>query len=199
MGKNSKKLAELNDARVQTLEETTDLLTIDDFEGNQEEFTKYLQNVYSDLRQMEYRYVCRNESMKLYNLEKYGREYGLHENNSIWIGYTNLLKKFKKGTKKYDIVKSMIDNSAACRAPVITKKSTGAAFNGGFSCAIGANSTLAAISGTMGYDGSDNICNVTSTRNFKTGRNDALCANAVGNTPGVPEEHCHTQSEVRKK
>lgn len=197
MGKNSKQLAELHEVRVQTLEETTNLLTIDDFDGNEVEYKNYLLNIYDEVRKIEYRHVCRNEGMKLYNLEKYGRKYGVHENNSIWIGYSNLLGKLPKGSAEYNKVKEMIDNSAASRSKAITEKSIGIKYNGGQSCAIGANSTLAAISGAMGYDGKDNFYNVTAVRN-SGGENDALCAVAVGNTSGVPEENCFTKEEVRR-
>ncbi len=131
--------------------------------ADEKAYREALINQYQSLRYQEYEYVVRNESNRAYNDACEGRSQGVHENQFIWNSGADInLSSPSDSTKVAQtiVVDIGLNPGGMCRQKNKDNKgrvkSTGA-----YSCAIEATALQSAISMNMGYDGPDNIIQVS--------------------------------------
>lgn len=154
---------EMQGLRLQELEQNIPVKTKKDFES-EEAYKDYLLKSYENLRQAEYGYTVRNETMKVYNLACDGSNTtGKKDNQLVWDGYKAYIAAAKTPEEKKRRTEQVKD-CAMSRAPAMG----GMCMLGSENrivmpradlhcCAITSSAVTAQISGKMGYDGKDNL------------------------------------------
>lgn len=154
---------EMQGLRMQELEQNIPVKTKSDFESD-EAYKEYLLQTYENLRQAEYGYTVRNETMKVYNLACDGASAtGKKDNELVWNGYKSYIAAAKTPEEKERRIEQ-VQNSAMSRAAVMggicmlgSEEKTVMPSAGLHCCALTASAITAQISGKMGYDGADNL------------------------------------------
>ena len=119
-----------------------------------EEYRNALIETYNTLRNTQYNYIVLDEATKVYNIAQVGKSHGQNENSLIW----------NDGYMKFNSDALPVDTFAVSRAPEIARTVYGTKRNisGEYaSCAITAVSLASQCSGEMGYDGNENIIQVS--------------------------------------
>lgn len=188
---NKEMVEEMQRLRMQELERNVPLKSRKDFES-EEAYKDYLLQSYEALRQKEYGYVVRNETMKVYNLACDGtKATGCRDNLLVWDGYKKYIQSAKSPEEKARR-RQQVEDCAMGRAGEMG----GLCFNGRaravkplyklHCCAISASSVVAQISGEMGYDGDENLI---IAKQRKNSRNNLVAAKDINKTDSIPPQY----------
>lgn len=146
--------------RLGKLEKDIPIKTRSDFESD-DAYKSYLLDSYVALRQSEYQYTVRNETMKVYDLACDGAKCtGLTDNDQVWNGYRAYINSAKTPEEKQRR-QAQVNDCAIGRAPAmgsVCMNGTSGIVKGKYHCcAITSSAITAQISAKMGYDGEDNL------------------------------------------
>lgn len=154
---------DMRDYRLWKLEQDVPVKTQGDFES-EDAYREYLLNTYTTLRQQEYEYTVRNETLKVYNLAMDGYStLRVKDNRLVWNGYAAYINQPGISADEKARRQQQVDDCAMGRAANMAS----ICMNNGRSivspsdnlhcCAITATSVGAQICGEMGYDHEENI------------------------------------------
>ncbi len=154
---------DMRDYRLWKLEQDVPVKTRKNFESD-DAYKEYLLNSYTALRQQEYEYTVRNETLKVYNLAMDGATaLDVKDNNLVWDGYASYINQRGISAEEKERRQQQVNDCAIGRTTVLASKCM---YDGKrmvspsstlHCCAITATSVGAQICGKMGYDGDVNI------------------------------------------